>query len=607
MSTHGGNKGDKAKEPERAPLVGEIDKNLRYKTVEPFTGERNKLQGFVLQLRLYIKFNGERFRSQTEQVLWAVTLLEGKAMNWVEGFLEDYLTHTNKEGIFFNNMQKETLVLFQTWEGFLNGLRANFGVMDERAEAERAIESLRQKGSATAYTRDFQRYSTRTGWGDASLRYQYKRGLKDSVKDELLRYGGDTDTLASLIEAACKIDNDWYERSMERKGKFDPNYRRTAEGRRGFQQNPYDRGDPMQLDATFRELSPNEKQTHLQNKTCFSCGRAGHMARNCKITDSRHPRSEGGSLRRGGGRQRNQGGNFQRRGELNATITGRGGYNGPMQLNATLRTSKEESEEVAEDADGESDPSNPRASDEESSGSDLSDRHICDWEPSELEAESLPRDVRESHEGDSDYQYLEELTLEESIQVEIGSGTKTARTIVTELLEQYNWKIEEEPRKPEEIHELSRKRALASEFLINLYYVERGVEVQLEEASRFPAHSICRSQQYQDKIADNIEFQSELRSLVEATRTERLQYGTAIQKLEQENNVARTDHPRHAELAWSACYTDTCLVHYQSKIDTGNFPQARRPVYWTEDRERRLYRPWRQPIATTTNGESSKN
>jgi hypothetical protein len=62
-------------------LVGEIDKNIKYKTIKLFTGEYNKLPGFLLQLRLYITFNRERFRSDTEQVLWAVTLLDSKVIH----------------------------------------------------------------------------------------------------------------------------------------------------------------------------------------------------------------------------------------------------------------------------------------------------------------------------------------------------------------------------------------------------------------------------------------------------------------------------------------------------------------------------------------------
>ena len=47
MSVLGEGKGTKAKEPEgtrpeRTIMVGEIDKNLKYKSIEPFAGDRNK-------------------------------------------------------------------------------------------------------------------------------------------------------------------------------------------------------------------------------------------------------------------------------------------------------------------------------------------------------------------------------------------------------------------------------------------------------------------------------------------------------------------------------------------------------------------------------------
>jgi hypothetical protein len=91
-------------------LVGEIDKNLKYKSIDAFNGERNRLPGFLLQLRLYIKFNGDRFRSETEQVLWAVILLEGKALNWIEGFLEDYLTWSNKNSVINERKAEDTTI-----------------------------------------------------------------------------------------------------------------------------------------------------------------------------------------------------------------------------------------------------------------------------------------------------------------------------------------------------------------------------------------------------------------------------------------------------------------------------------------------------------------
>ena len=118
---------------------------------------------------------------------------------------------------------------------------------------------------ATAYTRDFQRYFTCIEWGDEALSYAYRKGLKDFVKDELLRYSGTMDTLKTLIKAACKIDNDWYKRNMEKKGKYDLNYKRMGEGRnRGNNSKGY--GDLIKLDATQRrELLPQQRNKHMQD------------------------------------------------------------------------------------------------------------------------------------------------------------------------------------------------------------------------------------------------------------------------------------------------------------------------------------------------------
>ena len=89
----------------------------------------------------------------------------------------------------------------------------------------------------------------------------------------------------------------------------------------------------MQLDTTYRELSLGEKQIHLQNKTCFNCRKAGHIARNCYIR---------GNLLRNNSYNRRRYSRGERIEQLNATLTteptiGRGGYAGTMQICAILR------------------------------------------------------------------------------------------------------------------------------------------------------------------------------------------------------------------------------------------------------------------------------
>jgi hypothetical protein len=527
-------------------LVGEIDKNIKYKTIEPFTGERNKLTGFLLQLRLYVKFNGERFRSETEQVLWAVTLLEGKAIHWIEGFLEDYLQNTNALGeIKEDKMEDTTVKIFKTWNGFLEEIKVNFGVMDERKEAERAIESLRQKGSATSYTRDFQRYSTRTEWGDEALRYQYRKGLKDFVKDELLRTGHSTDTLESLITAACEIDNAWYERSMEKKGKYDPDYKRMGEGRNRTQRSyNVGRGDPMELDATGpsepKKWTLEEKRKLMDERKCFNCGRPGHMARNCKTS-----------------RGRGQG----RRGQLNATS--RRDYSGPMQINATgwKPADEEEFVQVTQSLDA--------MNFVRTAGDDAS------------------TDGHSTSTDDSD----PALTEEEIRTAQIMAGQETAYKFYMEsqdrqtegfLRTQFRYgRIAKEPMDASMKRRfLEDKLLVMSNYRYEILCLQSAIEGQTSEHADAEQLGINRSQQYQDKMAMNQNLLPVIKEEIEKSRREKKAIHEELETLRENENVARIDHPRHAELAWSFCYTDSCSIHRSSKEGAGYWPTKKRPVYW---------------------------
>ena len=67
------------------------------------------------------------------------------------------------------------------------------------------------------YTAEFQQYSGQTDWNDDTLKDQYYKGLKDSIKDEIT-YSDRLESLYEMIALTIKIDNRYYERQLERKG-----------------------------------------------------------------------------------------------------------------------------------------------------------------------------------------------------------------------------------------------------------------------------------------------------------------------------------------------------------------------------------------------------
>jgi len=133
-------------------------------------------------------------------------------------------------------------------------MRLTFRVLNERDNTERVIENLCQKGSAIVYSRDFQRYMIWIEWGNTALSTVYYRDLKDSIKDKLSRISK-PDNFSEMIIKAYKIDNYFYFRSQERKGKYGT-YRRIDIVKYLKSSNW---SDPMKLDTTTKYLISQEK------------------------------------------------------------------------------------------------------------------------------------------------------------------------------------------------------------------------------------------------------------------------------------------------------------------------------------------------------------
>ena len=52
---------------------------------------REKLQGFITQLRSYFQFYSDEFGAEYEKVLFAATYLEGRALEWFEPTQQEFL------------------------------------------------------------------------------------------------------------------------------------------------------------------------------------------------------------------------------------------------------------------------------------------------------------------------------------------------------------------------------------------------------------------------------------------------------------------------------------------------------------------------------------
>ena len=257
---------------------------------ECFDGTRSKLRAFLTQMDMHIDVNNNVLRTQASRVIFVSTYLRDRAFEWFEPILREYY---NKARDNWGNITKEVFSDTDGYEKFRSHLNKTFGDVDATRTAERKLRHLRQTTSAVAYASEFQQITSHLDWDEEAYVAIFEDGLREEVKDELVRVDRPTD-LSRMIELAVKIDNRLYERRRERDGtrkwrqtgqKYYPKYRTNhSQGQpmvTRTNDDPYG-PRPMDLDATrHRKIPEEEKKRRQRDRLCFYCGKEGHTAWYC--------------------------------------------------------------------------------------------------------------------------------------------------------------------------------------------------------------------------------------------------------------------------------------------------------------------------------------
>ena len=264
-----------------------INEGEAIKAVQPdlYYGERNKLDDWIMQIRTYCLI---RKVPTDQQTLFATTLMRGRAQKWVKPFLKRYFDDPE------DNENQDVRHWMEKFPFFVKKIQQVFGSTNDQEVAIRIVQNLKQRKAASEYAAQFQEYADLTEWDDNALMTMYRRGLKDHIKDELTRLSRSRDLtcLNDLVEESIAIDDDWYDRAMEKKydgsqrgfSSFEPRgfSHRGRNGRR--QRDPYG-PMPMELDAFEKKGQSKGKKQQFRGKkalTCYGCGKPGHIARNCR-------------------------------------------------------------------------------------------------------------------------------------------------------------------------------------------------------------------------------------------------------------------------------------------------------------------------------------
>lgn len=555
--------------PATEPAVAHPADKLRIAFPDTFNGDRKKLKSFLIQVELWMAFNSKYFALEVQQVLWAIALLRGPASDWISSYLADYMTHRAADGRVTTTANQGTKDIFLSWTGFVKQLKANFGDLDERRNAVRSIQALKQKGSAVTYTAEFQQHATLTNWGDEAICDQYYMGLKDHVKDEIAR-ADKPDDLKEMIELAQKIDNRHYERQLEKRGGTSSH--QWTQRRRPQQKSHWPQA--MELDATFKQggrpRNPN-KERQLKERLCFNCNKPGHMARECK-----QPKKGNGGRKFGK--------------QLNATWQGKGGFNSPgMQLNATFVDKQDWG------INGESTPEEASSDDEDQ----------LDEFDAALEAENELMDKGLTESQKKRLQRFKETASRTAFKDQLPGVVRVMKE--TMIREERGYPVPDPPTRwsgtSEDWEVAVRKMRCRPDYPQHLE--PRGAQHTELEATNWLKYKLAeydaldaqdeeqRQQAFEgrwrrpepwelraDQAAMDYEPTSqdveELREAMEETNPFHEREGEALAH----RDVTEIDHPWHQYMEWDRCYMP-CRMHQPQKVKNQHFPSNPRPVYYT--------------------------
>ena len=237
-------------------------------------------------MKLYFVFNSI---SKNQRTLFAFTYFREKAQHWFKSKVRSYLDDEKD----INDK------IFTRFNNFKIAIRRIFEVFNEEQFVERIIQHLKQHEFAFDYVARFQKYVNIIDWNESTLQTMYQRKLKKQIKNEFMRDEQTYETLDELIEIFIDLDDKLYERVMKKK--YDEELKKRVETYSSrlsssyFEKSNFDKGRRVDEHANIVSMKLNftirfnkgknlkaKRGNMKKDKTCYSCGKSSHFAKNCR-------------------------------------------------------------------------------------------------------------------------------------------------------------------------------------------------------------------------------------------------------------------------------------------------------------------------------------
>ncbi len=246
---------------------------IKISTLNLYHDDWDKLEAYLVQIKLYVKWYSFQFKFIENKVLFAFIYLKNNAFTWFHHFLMNYLQKKSEK------REEKINMIFRDSQMFKLHLRRIFEDIDKKCTAERQLYNLWQKIFAATYSINFQHIAMNMKWDDAAFISQFYQRLQKKVKNEIARIDKLND-LQKMIFRVMIINNRQYKRHLKKDKELTTLIVLSWKFKKKQQQSYYDSWF-MKLNATWKILMNACNKTVQQSKTCYTCKKLSYYFKDC--------------------------------------------------------------------------------------------------------------------------------------------------------------------------------------------------------------------------------------------------------------------------------------------------------------------------------------